>query len=347
VIAGLASVLFWLAALHRIYLAVRSPRLWRVAFAVAVAALAVAVTASAYGAWLQTLAPHLNILLAHCAAATAASSTLIYVQTLQHHQPSRKSLGWHVVSGVLAVVVLVVTWARAPLHRGGDLFGETGIDPLAVDLHNLTYSLYVAYGAGAAAGYCARRLLPRHKEDATRVPSLLLIGSGTALASCALLLGAGSILVTAEPLSSTLFDAKDTVLPLSAGVLAAGVLLLLAVSPTLAESVRLHRRWLRLRPLWRALTAMHPAVALRTRPTWPPRQALRFREQCALVEIHDALAREGVPSDVTTVQALGRALRRGERGPLPASSVLPTSGDFTTDLNTVLELASAYDTAPR
>jgi hypothetical protein len=348
VIVEIASVLFWLAALHRIYLAVRSPRLWSVAFALAVTALAIALAASVHGAWLDGLAPHLSTLLARVAAAGAACAALIYVQTLRQEKPSRKTLTSNVVSGVVAVVLLAATWAKAPLHRGGDLFGRSGVD-LFADLHNLVYYLYVAYGAGAAAAYCGRRLVqrPGRRDEAARVPSLILIGAGAGLASCALLLGAGSIFVRSEQPETALFEAKDAVISVASGVLSAGVLLLLAANPVVVEFVALYRRWLRLRSLWKALTAMHPAVALRTRPTWPPRQALRFREQRALVEIHDALARESVPSDVTTIQALGRALRRGERGPVPASSVLPASGDFTADLDTVLQLASAYDTAPR
>ena len=88
--------------------------------------------------------------------------------------------------------------------------------------------------------------------------------------------------------------AKEVLIPVAACVLAAEVLLLVAVSPAVVELVRLHRRWLRLRSLWKRLTAMHPDVALHVRPTWPPREALRMREQRALVEIHDALARERV-----------------------------------------------------
>ena len=340
-----AIALCWLAALHRVYVAARSPRLWRVAFAVAVTALAVALTAVTYRAWMVQLAPHLEVVVARCSAVAAACAGLVYIHTLRHEQSSRRHLAQTVAGGLAVCTALVVTWSMAPLHLTGDVFGEVNTDP-AVAVHNLLFFLYVGYGAGAAAAYCAHRLLPRRREDAARVPSLAMIGAGTAVGGFACLLGAASVVV-ADPLATQLRAAKYALTPVTMGTLAVGVLLLAAVSPTFVEVAALHRRWRRLRSLWKGLTARHPDVALNVRPSWPLREALRMREQRALVEIHDALARERVPADVVTLQALGRTLRRGERGPLPAAKVLPPSGDFTTDLETVLRLAAAYDAAPR
>lgn len=342
---AVAFALCWLAALHRVYLAVRSPRLWRVAFAIAVTALAVTVTATSYGSWLDELTPHLDTLVARCAAAVSAWAGTVYIRTLQYDRPPRRVLVRAAIGGVLAIALLAGTWALAPLHRGGDLFGEIGTDPF-IDVHNVVYYLYVAHGAGVAAAYSARRLFPRRTDDAARAPSLALIGLGTALASGALLLGAGSI-VAPDPVSGGLQSVKDVLVPVAAAVLATGVLLLLAVSPAITEVVELQRRWLRLRSLWTGLTGKHPDVTLHVPPSWPPREALRIREQRALVEIHDALAREKVPAGVTTIEALARTLRQGQHGPVPATSVLPASGDFRADLATVLQLAAAYDSARR
>lgn len=344
-ILNVALALLWLAALHRVQLAIESARLWRVAFAVAVTALAVALTVDAHGAWL-TVVPHLDKLIDHAAATVAACAGLIYVQTLHHHEPPRRALALTVTGGLVATGLLTVTWALAPIHGSNDVFGDAADTEPMIAAHYLVFYLYVAYGAGAAALYSGGRLAGGQETDTTRVPSLALIGFGSGLGSCAMLLGAGSV-VAGPVLTAQMQSAKEVLVPLAACVLAAGVLLLVAVSPAVVEVVTLHRRWLRLRSLWKRLTAMHPTVALNGRPTWPPREALRMREQRALVEIHDALARENVPTDVDTLEALGRALRRGERGPVPASTVLPASGDFTADLHTVLRLASAYDAAPR
>lgn len=345
-IFSFALALFWLAALHRAYLAARSPRLWRVAFAVAVTALAVALTVTLHGASLSGLFPHLDTLIARCFAAAAACAALIYIQTLHHQEPPRRALALNVTGGMVATALVAVTWALSPLQHSGDLFGEGADTHPMVGLHNLVFYLYVAYGAGAAAVYCGRRLFPRRKGDAARAPSLALIGSGAALGTCALILGAAMVLAP-PAVSGQLQSTKNALMPVAAGALAAGVLLLLAVSPGVVEAVALHRRWLRLRSLWHGLRAMHPEVALHVRASWPLTQALRIREQRALVEIYDALARERVPSDVRSLEALGRTLRRGERGPVPAASVLPHSGDFATDLQTALRLAAAYDAAPR
>ena len=62
-ILDLVLSLCWLAALHRVYLAVRRPRLWRVSFAVAVIALAIALTVDTHGAGLTEVYPHLDKLL--------------------------------------------------------------------------------------------------------------------------------------------------------------------------------------------------------------------------------------------------------------------------------------------
>jgi hypothetical protein len=350
---GVALTVLWAAALHRLYVAAQLPRLWRVAFAAAVTSMAAACTLYFYGGQLG-FPVNADKLVAECLVVVGCASAHIYVDTLRHDYTSRARLLRRLLPAGACAILLVATWALAPVHdQAVRHLAQVAERPGVVE-HLAVLFGYTGYTGCVIALFCLRQVVQLRGRPSVRARqlSLAVIGTAGALAAATMVFLAGATAAAAtsvtKGLSPALQGHGELMVAWTFFVLGGGVLSLSLVVPWLVDVAAMRRRWRALSPLWSDLTRRHPDVVLAIRPSLRLRQTLRLREQRALVEIHDALAREGVPGAVRTTSDLAAALRFKAGGPVAAASLMPGGqGGAASDLEELLALAEAYGAVSR
>jgi len=348
-----ALVLLWSAAAYRVWVTMRSPAmLWRSTFTAAMVSVPLAATVHFYRADVGRMLgqPNIGGLITHVVFALGAASVNVYLETLQHEQPARRTVRFHFAVGLVAAALMIVTWLVSPIHQVEyvDLSVESVY--LSVAAYHVLFYGYMTLSLLNIIRFCATETWSARSAAPARALSLVLIGvaciSGLPVM---ILFGVNAVIPVFDPGSDGSIGRVGSVIqPWPLMLLALGVLALLTV-PWCAEVLAMQRRWVALRPLWQDLTARHPEVHLPVAEARVHlRDRLRIREQRVITEIHDALRREMVPvGALMGPEALAGALRRREQGGAAATEALTRTHDRDEDLGALLALGRSYNCEPQ
>ncbi len=350
----IAVVLLWLAAGYRFHALRNRRNLTNGSYCAAVVAIAAGYTVAAGETAVDAVTgPYVSDLVEHLLVVVGGVCAQMFLLALRAGPLPRRAAVLRTTIAATVSVVMVVSFALAPIHQGviGDLdavYGQLG----EIAVYRLAFDGYLTYVLVDNIRLCRRYVAIR--GDLARSISLTLVGWGSA---AGLAYSGSRVIYVLLDLTLNIHAAVvRTVGSAAAGIGLSG----LAVGMIAAPLVGGIRRWLRcclgtrhLSPLWGDLTAAFPALVLPTPlPLSPRRAELRYDRR--LVEVSEGLwhARldSGPTASLVGIEEVGEAaveLRRTRLtwatavGPA-ADSLLPVPDNLQAERAMLVALADAY-----
>lgn len=343
-----AITLLWIVAAVRVWLCLRGPSVWRVAYTIGITALALACTVNRLQPQVNEIIGIANVgnLISHIFANYAAAGTAVYIHCLRRTDPRPATVPVNMAVATLVSLIVTGFWLAAPIHsQPWPRFEQVPVTWLVVG-YNATFYAYLG-GVLFLVYLAAKENLdqsPGFRDDPGRT-----LGGITICAS----LGIGTIyilgcnlprLVAAAAghmqLANTIDIIGKVLLPIALAGIATSTLLFIGghlLTPYLGALRTIYT----LGPLWRWIRDHHPAYTL-SHSSWHGHRSLIIRAQRMQTEILDALHLTLLPQPVRSDENPYPAVIRAMLDPAPGAAIPAISTISGGDETITTQLARTY-----